>query len=215
MTVTLALTGLMLPALVQVRENAHRVVCSSNLRQVGLATVMYADEHNGDLPYSYYALPGKNKREMMAARRGKMEDAWEGLGWLWHYMYFNGAEILYCPSHTGEHPYDRYEKYYNTPSLPRIYTNYHYAGQLDWETGRKRRLDKGVGLVIATDGMRTLRDFNHRTGLNVLRGDNSVNWLDNTTDIVHMLPAGSSELPDGGDDTYANIWRILGGSSGG
>ncbi len=213
MTVTLMLTGLMLPALVQVRENAHRVVCSSNLRQVGLAAVMYADDYSGDLPHSTYALPGGRKQEMMAAHRGGQEDHWEGLGWLWHFMYFSAPDILYCPSHTGEHPYERYEKHYRVPSAVRIYTNYHYAGQLDWETGRKRRLDQSQTL-IATDGMRTMRDFNHRTGLNVLRGDNSVNWLDNGS-VVKMLPAGSAELPDDDDDTYARIWDIIGGDTDG
>ena len=64
MTVTLVLTGLMLPALVQIRENAHRVICSSNLRQIGLAVVLYADDNNGRLPHSVYGVPGSSYKPM-------------------------------------------------------------------------------------------------------------------------------------------------------
>ena len=209
MTVTLMLTGLMLPALVQVRENAHRVVCSSNLRQVGLATVIYTDDHSGELPPSTFALPGGNKQEMMVSHRGKLSENWEGLGWLWARVCLNAAEILYCPSHTGVHLFERYEEYYRMPGVPRIYTNYHYAGHLDWETGAKRRLDSGEGTVLATDGMRTKRDFNHKTGTNVLRGDNSVNWFDNGS-LVRMLPSGDAETADAAS-TYTRIWGVIGG----
>lgn len=211
MTVTLMLTGLLLPTLSTLRENAHRVLCSSNLRQTGLATVIYTDDHIGNLPNSFYAQKGQNKQEMMSVHRGKMPENWEGLGWLFAEMYCRVPEIFYCPSHTGEHPYERYEDLYQHPGVSRIYTNYHYAGDYDWVKERRRRL-KDDGLVIATDGLRTLRDVNHRTGLNVLKGDCSVGWRDLAYDVVDELPAdamGASEN-GAGDDVYAKIWEILG-----
>lgn len=33
-----------------VRESSHRAVCASNMRQIGMAFQLYANEHNGDLP---------------------------------------------------------------------------------------------------------------------------------------------------------------------
>ena len=47
------LIALLLPALSKARRQAKRVQCSSNLRQVGQAMVMYAQQYRGELfpPY--------------------------------------------------------------------------------------------------------------------------------------------------------------------
>ena len=44
------LAGMLLPALQQAREKARQGVCMSNLRQIGLATFMYAQDWNGYTP---------------------------------------------------------------------------------------------------------------------------------------------------------------------
>ena len=211
MTVTLVLTGLMLPSLVQIRENAHRVICSSNLRQIGLATVLYADGNNGRLPASEYGKPGGSKQEMMAVHRGGKGN-WEGLGWLHAWEYFKGPQVLYCPSHLGDHTFDRYKDKYYHPDKTKIYSNYHYAGPVDWERRIPRRLDRGGReLIIATDGLRSVRDFNHKVGMNVLRGDNSVTWLDDTAGRVKKMlpPANDDDTYD--DELYSRIWDVIRG----
>ena len=214
MSVTMILTGLMLPALIQVRENAHRVICSSNLRQIGLATVLWADTNNGRLPPSDYGqASGGFKSEMMAVHRGGNEGAWEGLGWLHALEYFKGPQVLYCPSHLGDHTFQRYENQYLRPNKMKIYSNYHYAGPVDW-TGTvpiARRLGRGgERLVIATDGLRSVRDFNHQDGMNVLRGDNSVRWLDDSAgQVKKMLPGHLLEDPDKDQQLYTDIWELI------
>jgi len=40
----------LLPSLGRAREQANRVKCASNLRQIGQAAMMYANEHAGQLP---------------------------------------------------------------------------------------------------------------------------------------------------------------------
>jgi prepilin-type N-terminal cleavage/methylation domain-containing protein/prepilin-type processing-associated H-X9-DG protein len=45
------LSAILLPALHRARKMAHRTVCTSNLRQVGLALQMYAISHDS-LPYA-------------------------------------------------------------------------------------------------------------------------------------------------------------------
>ncbi len=44
------LISILLPSLNKAREASRRVACASNLRQIGLATLMYADSHKGALP---------------------------------------------------------------------------------------------------------------------------------------------------------------------
>jgi len=213
MAVTMMLTGMMLPALVHVRENAHRVICSSNLRQIGLAAVLFADDHSGFLPPSEFGKPGGIKQDMMAVHRGGMPENWEGLGWLHWYTYFKGPAVLYCPSHHGEHFYDRYEELFAHPDKLRIYSNYHYAGPTDWEKGTKRRLDRGTAVVIATDGLRTVRDFNHTVGMNVLRGDVSVRWFDDISgQVKEMLPPEDMAAQHNDEFRYSRIWDLLSGS---
>lgn len=43
------LISILLPALSKARENANRVACMSNLRQMGTATVMYLDQNKGKI----------------------------------------------------------------------------------------------------------------------------------------------------------------------
>ena len=217
LAVTVLLTGLLMPAMAHVRENARRIVCQSNLRQLGMAVVIYTDEKN-TMPFSFYGQPGESKRHMMAAHLGAVMfgvdrnggynqpmaiENWEGLGWLQGGRFVNSPEVFYCPSHYGEHPYERYQdifhryRDFDAAAAEPIYTNYQYAGDIDWanesQPNRRRRLTD-ENLVIATDGLRTLSDFNHLVGMNVLRGDSSVAWQQDitTNQVRNMLPTTPS-----------------------
>jgi type II secretory pathway pseudopilin PulG len=208
MSVTILLTGLLLPTLIEVRENAHRVICSSNLRQIGLATVMYADANSGVLPPSDYGEQEASKQELMAAHGAEHASDWQGFGWLYAENYCKAPSILYCPSHTGEHPFERYERHWASPGMIPIYTNYHYAGPRDWITNELRRLGRRT-IVLATDGLRTLRDFNHRSGMNVLHSDNSVLWNESACRaVLRQLPGDDEEASDK-SERYERIWKLL------
>ncbi len=45
--------GVAMPALARTRQQARRTVSMSNLKQLGLTVIMYADDHNGALPDSF------------------------------------------------------------------------------------------------------------------------------------------------------------------
>ena len=50
------LASMLLPALNNARETAKKISCLNNLKQIGTATVIYADSYNGYLPLSFFKL---------------------------------------------------------------------------------------------------------------------------------------------------------------
>ena len=44
------LVAILLPALARARDSAQRIKCMSNLRQIGIAAIGYANEHKGQCP---------------------------------------------------------------------------------------------------------------------------------------------------------------------
>ena len=58
------LMAILLPALAAARESARRIKCGTQLRQIGMAGLMYADENDGTFPGKYWAKhynPGSNQ----------------------------------------------------------------------------------------------------------------------------------------------------------
>jgi prepilin-type N-terminal cleavage/methylation domain-containing protein/prepilin-type processing-associated H-X9-DG protein len=48
------LASLLLPAMSKARQRAHATQCHNNLRQLSLATFMYAESHSDHLPFAWY-----------------------------------------------------------------------------------------------------------------------------------------------------------------
>jgi len=58
------LAAILFPVFAKARESARKASCLSNLKQLGMATMMYADDHDETYPYFFYvpsmAWPGVN-----------------------------------------------------------------------------------------------------------------------------------------------------------
>lgn len=93
------LAAILLPSLSQARLSARRIACVSNLRQLGIASHIYWDDHDGlSFWYSYGSTNG-GKRYWF----GWLQDGAEGArefdpaqGVLWPYLQGRGVEL--CPS---------------------------------------------------------------------------------------------------------------------
>jgi prepilin-type N-terminal cleavage/methylation domain-containing protein len=55
------LAGLLLPALAKAKAKAQRIKCASNLKQIGLAMRLWADEHGGKYPWLVEQTEGGGK----------------------------------------------------------------------------------------------------------------------------------------------------------
>ena len=94
------LASLLLPALIRAKASARATVCRNNLRQIGIAANLYADDNNdtffclqgGSVPYGGQWTMGPNSTTLRAPSDF---DAYWALG---YYKYFSGNQKLFgCP----------------------------------------------------------------------------------------------------------------------
>jgi len=200
--VIMVLISLMMPAVWKATETAHRVVCSSNVRQIGIAMLMYADSNKDFIPPTTFYHPSRNRaQQMLIIRLSGVSSApldfspetggWDGLGVLFHGEYLDNAACFYCPSHDGAHPLSEYDdKFGEVPEI--VVGNYQYRGA---GPGGQRHLGKiePRRTALVADGMRLRSDYNHNDGSNVMRADLSVTWFrDYGGQILSRLPLDES-----------------------
>lgn len=221
------LVGIMLPVLGTVRDTTHRVVCSSNIRQIGLGITMYADDNRGFLPASVFlsradddpGLPletislriGSSSSFIQRAREDQdlaihtsaaLPSRWDGIGLLYSLDYLEAPGVFYCPAHTGS--FQKQEQLETAWQLPAssVFSNYQYRGE---GPNGDRRLWQLLPrqTVILSDSLRPDDSLNHEDGANILRADLSVLWFQDTQEtLVQLSRNGDAE----------GAWEALDGS---
>ncbi len=195
LAVVVLLIGIMLPGLGKVQEISRQLVCRSNLRQVGLGLALYADSSRDQLPNSVFIDLNRQKENeveyspenMMTLRlsRGvsrRTNSTWDGLGLLYATEMLPSQEIFYCPSHHGDFAFKDVVDTWRSPA-GEIVGNYHYRGRGPNGSTRLSFIEPSRS-AIAADGLRTIADYNHRVGLNVLRADLSLFWLSDPLGLI-------------------------------
>lgn len=210
------LISILLPSLSKVTETARRVVCQSNVRQIGLGLVMCADQNDGNLPPSIF-LPLDSPARGPAEPQNMLtihvqpymvpsgHTRWDGMGLLYEQGFLPSGKIFYCPSHRGENPYSRYAPDWDN-QVAEIVANYHYRGagpiggaaapvdpMLRAMTRNLYRIDPAQSSLLA-DGMRVQSDINHAVGSNFFRADLTVRWYDDPrARLSEQLPESKAD----------------------
>ena len=224
--------GLMLPAVSEVREASRRVVCASNLRQVGLGVTMYADEQGGSIPPTVFSsglstTAGRDylnetvvlrtdedrKQVRMWGRWGE----WDGLGLLYSEHVLNAPGVFYCPSHPGDETLSAYASRWGGEE-GRIVGNYQYRGR--GPSGETKLYQFDPRAPLTTDSLRIVDEFNHDTGLNVMSAGISVAWVQRQVQTVGSTPGGAlaataGKPPPGVSDVWRTLEKWLTSGSGG
>lgn len=208
------LIALLAPTLSAVNRTAQQVVCSSNVRQIGIGILFFADDHRDAIPPSAFSVIGPNGRyspeEMMKIRVERVpdrvpKDDWDGLGHLYVGEYLPVAGLYYCPAHKGDHPLSRYNDMWNN-AYGTIFSNYQYRGRGPQNEFHLTRIEPSQAALV-TDGLRSQMDFSHGNGCNVLRADISVVWYaDSDRRLFNSLPPHSGQITPG---TVTTAWRQL------
>lgn len=197
------LAGLLLPALAKSKQSALRISCANNLRQMGLSSMMYADDNGGFFPKWRSGVAGENDMSApqnysrwigsaTAANTQVQPDTIrpENTGYLFQSK-FLGAASLFCPSlKTG--PYS--PESYSTPAFmssdggnglrgayfynPRITSTNKLVSKYSYRKYRKSS-DVEAHRLFATDvivGTSSSYGFPHEKslGVNVLYTDGAV-----------------------------------------
>jgi len=86
------LMAVLLPALRKAKEAANRVACAANLRQLGLAIYMYANEYKGSLPMTEYGFGGRGSWICWPPQADIAQSS------LTPYLRESLAKVMLCPS---------------------------------------------------------------------------------------------------------------------
>lgn len=177
------LAGILLPTLTRARESARRTQCASNLKQIGLALNMYANDNNEAFPTT----SGSSDAAGELRSLGKLFDA-----------YITDRKIFRCPSDSGVSETSVLELTTDNTTFTASRCSYGY------DDNHTAADDPGV--VIAADRLGTdtslwLSNNHNRKGQNVLYIDGHVEWKGTAT-------CGYYDTNTAG---YDNIWQNTAG----
>ena len=138
------LAALLLPALAKAKDKARRVNCASNLRQVYMATLFYAEDHSAKLPpwragrgigeedvvgnieATRYALSGNMGGVRVPKVFPTPNFVVDNLGYLYVFNLIGDGSMMFCPALTSRrsaYSAAHYSPLLTTPAMPEFQEN--------------------------------------------------------------------------------------------
>ncbi len=121
MAIMSILAGLLLPALSNTIESAREMACKSNLRQVGVATIIYAEDNHGWL-YGKATFSSGTRPHLLGNYRNPYR--LEGLGLLVDRHLDGEIRLLYCPGSPVQYTGTNKSRWENQAWA--VYASYNY-----------------------------------------------------------------------------------------
>jgi len=160
------LLAILLPAVRGVRDAAKTATCANNLRQIYLAAVMYADDHDGKLYFEWTFAPGDTSRVSRVLWQMTYID---GFGNLYD-QYLDDLNVFYCPAQRAS---KRQETLSNFKQPGEICHCDYYAVCYNGIF----RIEDLSAKEIAYESDDDHRNYPHRGLGHIVRGDGSISLL--------------------------------------
>jgi len=206
------LAAMLLPVLSRAREKARRAVCLNNLKQIGLATLMYCQDYDGLLPSPVGVAASTaliwNHISNEYSGLGHLLAGWRATG---HGKYIAQPESFLCPSLLGLNNSWKFSSNFNIRTRfettnNRAFSNYAWNPSSYVYPSNKGRLEKAIKgeYIMCCDGWYPGQFYNHPglegapDGLNVAFYDGSVTWVNDSTHRLWRIdPSNGNYLSSG------------------
>lgn len=167
------LAGLLLPTLSLVKEKARKILCTGNLKQMGLSVRVYSEDYAGEAPPLLY-----NSHHWSHGDYAYIGNRWDGHGIMWAEDYLKADNVFFCWSNQYSDLKSAQSKFVPSPvNGTRIMTSYvyrdpSYSGWNSYHPIWEKTKWRTSECAVLSDAFGSRQNHNaHRDGLNVVYGD--------------------------------------------
>jgi type II secretory pathway pseudopilin PulG len=223
----------LLPAFASAAQKGGRVQCAANLRQLGAASMLYANDFRSWLPiwfldaghpvnkingmtYTRYACfqasPFTKIPQSYSNSFTQAGGTYQNLGFLYAGNYIGAGEALYCPAQSGGVlGAENYVPLLTSDSGGTVRSSYAFNPRLIDTNLRLRLFQRTTqfepGKVLAVDYLTPFSAHNRERGWNVLLTDGSVKF--STSDRAYSLVSNPNFTDDESIQTLQTVALIL------